>query len=192
MKSTTTPFLTWTVPRQRSFQHFVVRMESEVAPDPYLFSGHDIERWLLKTLKAMAVSGNLASGRRKLPGEFQSDVRLIEMLDDHMAWPRDAGLYFVMPSGSRMINNPRFRLQPFYGDAKKELVGLWASFVGLEFVMMVAAPDMPNSHDLQRSLFRPGRITVSIAASRRMIDLSWDDGAKHDPISLQFERSVQA
>jgi hypothetical protein len=34
-------------------------LESAAASEPYLFSGHDIERWLLKTLKAMAASGNL-------------------------------------------------------------------------------------------------------------------------------------
>jgi hypothetical protein len=39
-------------------------MEASVEPMPYLFSGHDVERWLLKTLKAMAVSPNLARGAK--------------------------------------------------------------------------------------------------------------------------------
>jgi hypothetical protein len=69
-------------------------MEAKTAPNPYLLSGHDVERWLLKTLKAMAVSGNLARGREKLPGAFQRDIDIIRMLDDHLAWPEASGLYF--------------------------------------------------------------------------------------------------
>ena len=83
-------------------------MEAKTAPNPYLLSGHDVERWLLKTLKAMAVSGNLARGREKLPGAFQRDIDIIRMLDDHLAWPEASGLYFIMPSGSRMMNHTRF------------------------------------------------------------------------------------
>jgi hypothetical protein len=62
-------------------------MEAKIAPTPYLFSGHDIEGWLLKTLKAMAVSGNLARGRVKLPGTFERDIDVIELLDRPDAWP---------------------------------------------------------------------------------------------------------
>ena len=43
-------------------------------------------------MKAMAVSGNLAQGRKKLPGVFQRDVEIILMLDDHRAWPAATGL----------------------------------------------------------------------------------------------------
>jgi hypothetical protein len=156
-----------------------------------LLSGHDIERWLLKTLKAMAVSGNLARGREKLPGAFERDIDVIKMLDDHLAWPDASGLYFIMPSGSRMMNN-RFRIQPWFGDAQKEIVGLWASFVGLQFVMMIAAPDVSRSPELKNWLHRPGRIDVSIGPSRRLIELSWDDQRAHDPVVVTFERSIQA
>lgn len=92
-------------------------MEAATAPNPYLFSGHDIERWLLKTLKAMAASGNLARGREKLPGIFQRDIDIIERLDDHLGWPDGSGLYFIMPSGSRMVNNTRFRISALDGWA---------------------------------------------------------------------------
>jgi hypothetical protein len=112
---------------------------------PYLFSGHDVERWLLKTLKAMAVSPNLARGRERLPGTFHRDISVIEMLDDHRAWQPSAGLYFVMTTGARFVNTPRFRLQPWFDNAQQEIIGLWASFVGLEFVMMIAAPTIAPS-----------------------------------------------
>ncbi|WP_182868865.1 hypothetical protein [Bradyrhizobium diazoefficiens] len=167
-------------------------MEEKIAPTPYLFSGHDIERWLLKTLKAMAVSRNLARGRIRLPGSFQRDIDVIELLDDPSAWSSATGIYFIMPAGARFVNNPRFRLQPWFGDAQEEIVGLWASFVGLEFVVMIAAPNVSSSPDLKRWLYRPGSIEMSIGNSRRQIELSWEDGLAHAPIKFAFERPVNS
>jgi hypothetical protein len=166
-------------------------MEAATAPNPYLFSGHDIERWLLKTLKAMAVSGNLARGRKKLAGAFKRDIDIIRMLDDHGSWPAGSGLYFIMSSGSRLVNDTRFRIQPWFDAADDEIVGLWTSIVGLQFVMMIAAPEA-GGVDMGRSLFRPSCVDISIGQSRRLVELSWDDELKHDPLTMTFERSVQA
>jgi hypothetical protein len=44
-------------------------------------SGHDIERWLLKTAKAAAVSKNFAKGRERFSGAFSRDEAILEMLD---------------------------------------------------------------------------------------------------------------
>jgi hypothetical protein len=52
-----------------------------------LVSGHDLERWLLKTFKVLAVSRNLACGREPLSGAFAKDVQVLEMLDDPKKWP---------------------------------------------------------------------------------------------------------
>jgi hypothetical protein len=157
---------------------------------PLLLSGHDLERWLLKTLKALAASGNLASGSVKLPDLFQSDVDVVRMLEDPSSWSTATGLYFVMPSGSRFINNTRIQLQPWYGDSKQELVGLWTSFLGLQFVLMIAAPDVARSPILGQWLHRPGRIKVTTGNSAHLIDLSWADQRKHPSINANFDGSI--
>ena len=72
---------------------------NEGMPLHYLVSGHDLERWLLKSLKVMAVSRNLARERTRLAGVFQEEVRLIDMLDDPSLWPKQTGLYFLMKPG---------------------------------------------------------------------------------------------
>jgi hypothetical protein len=165
-------------------------LESNEEVQPYLLSGHDIERWLLKTLKAMAVSGNLAHGRVKLPGAFERSVDIIRMLERVDGWPEATGLYFVMPTGSRLINHTRFQLQPWYGDAQKELVGLWSNFLGLEFVMMIVPPVVHQSPGLKDWLYRPSAIDVRIGKSNRQIALSWQDGRVHQPIQVTFEKHV--
>ncbi|MBR1034173.1 hypothetical protein ACVI1J_010423 [Bradyrhizobium diazoefficiens] len=165
-------------------------LESSEAVLPYLLSGHDVERWLLKTLKAMAVSGSLAQGRVKLPGAFERGVDIIRMLEHVDEWPEATGLYFIMPTGSQLINHTRFQLQPWYGDAQKELVGLWSNFLGLEFVMMIAAPNVLQSPGLKNWLYRPSAIDVLIGKSKRQIGLSWQDGRLHRPIQVTFEKLV--
>lgn len=164
--------------------------QSSSATVPTLFSGHDIERWLLKTLKALAVSGNLASNNVRLPGDFATDVDVIKLLDNIATWPLGAGLYFSMAPGARIVNQPRFRIQPFYGSTRQELVGLWTSFIGLEFVMMIAEPDMSRSQQLRNWLYRPSGIEVVFGSSIKKIDLSWDDGIEHSRLKMEFERSL--
>ncbi|MDH2347084.1 hypothetical protein [Bradyrhizobium sp. SSUT77] len=68
-----------------------------------IVSGHDIERWLLKTAKAAAVSKNLARGRERLSGAFSRDDALLDMLDGPHQWPDGAGLYCIMNTGDKTV-----------------------------------------------------------------------------------------
>jgi hypothetical protein len=160
---------------------------NEGQPLHFLISGHDLERWLLKSLKALAVSGNLARGRHRLSGVFQQDVRLIEMLDDPHLWPSMTGLYFAMDHGSRTANHNHFQLAPLYGLANDVIAGLLANILGLSFLMMIEPPDMAKSPSLKTEKFRPGSITVTVGTVTNRIDISWDDVfLAHDTISLTF------
>jgi hypothetical protein len=165
-------------------------LEDAATPQALLISGHDLERWLLKTLKAMAVSGNLASGRQKLPGAFQRDVDIIQMLERPDGWPAATGLYFVMEPGARFTNNKRITIEPWYGDNRQKIVGLWTSFLGFEFVLMVASPDVERSPILKQWMHRPGRIEITVGRTTRLIELSWADRVEHAAITTKFDMSV--
>ena len=162
----------------------------KVATSPhFLVSGHDVERWLLKTVKAMATSGNLARGRERLSGAFTTDVAALEMLDDPSAWPEGAGLYCVMNSGDLTENNSRFQLQP-YTTAQDEICGLAASLLGLVFVLMLDPREVAQVSGLSPQNFRPGEISVSYPGFVSRITLSWNDNNTHRPLSLQYLRDV--
>ena len=77
-----------------------------------IVSGHDIERWLLKTAKALAVSKNFAKGKERLSGAFARDGALLDMLDNPGHWPDGSGLYCAMKTGELTENQSRFQLQP--------------------------------------------------------------------------------
>ena len=156
----------------------------------FIVSGHDIERWLLKTLKAMAASGNLAQGRQKLSGAFSSDVRVLDMLDDPQQWPEGTGLYCVMSAGDLTENHNRFQLAPFT-NSRGELGSLWANILGLSFVLVLEPLDISENPRLARGVFRPGQIVITYPNSVNWLAMSWDDGKKHTrTMSLKFVRQI--
>jgi hypothetical protein len=93
-------------PLDDTAQYFFASLKSYLERDDgmrhALVSGHDVERWLLKTAKAAAVSKNLARGRTPLSGAFSRDSALLDMLDDPRHWPEGAGLYCTMNAGDRI------------------------------------------------------------------------------------------
>src|SRR5262249_13686733 len=64
----------------------------------YLFSGHDVERWLLKLLCGLACSGNLLSGSGidvSIPRQW------LEILFGYTSFPDGQGLYVCKDPGHR-------------------------------------------------------------------------------------------
>ena len=60
------------------FASLKLYLETDAGLRHALVSGHDIERWLLKTAKAVAVSKNFARGRERLSGAFSRNEAMLE------------------------------------------------------------------------------------------------------------------
>jgi hypothetical protein len=159
------------------------------APRHALVSGHDLERWLLKTAKALAVSGNLARGREKLSGAFAQDPAVIGMLDDPGMWPASAGLYCLMAAGDLMVNHSRFQLVPWTNE-QDEIVALQISILGFIFVLLLEPLDIVIYPMLAGAKYRPARITIAHPKSYNWVTLSWQDGQVHEALNVQFVQSV--
>ncbi len=165
-------------------------LESDTAaPRHALVSGHDLERWLLKTAKALAVSGNLARGREKLSGTFAQDDALIGMLDDPAAWPASAGVYCLMNTGDLMVNHARFQLVPWMNE-QDEIVALQVSILGFIFVLLLEPLDIVTYPMLADAKYRPARITIAHPKSNSWLTLSWQDGQVHEALNVQFVQNV--
>ncbi|MGF6658984.1 hypothetical protein QF000_000628 [Paraburkholderia atlantica] len=164
-------------------------LESDSGVGHALVSGHDIERWLLKTAKAMAVSGNLAKDNHKLSGAFAHDQALIGMLDDSGEWPDGAGLYCVMNAGDHMVNHSRFQLSPLVND-NEEIVGLQLSILGLIFILLLDQRNHERYEFLAGAKYRPGRISIVHPQAVHWLTMSWEDDQAHDSLTLQFVKSL--
>jgi hypothetical protein len=144
----------------------------------FIMSGHDLERWLLKTVKALAVSGNLARGQEKLSGAFSKGIQVIEMIDDPQHWPPGTGLYCVAREGSAMESNNRFQLAPFTNELG-EIFGLWANILGVWFILILENSDLSATAELKYAVYRRNQIVVRDRISTSWLAMSWDDTFPH-------------
>jgi hypothetical protein len=164
-------------------------LESNAESKHALVSGHDIERWLLKTAKAAAVSKNLAKGGERLSGVFSRDAAILDMLDDPQQWPDGAGLYCTMSTGDKTINRPRFQLQPLM-NAEDDIEALALNILGLGFALFLEPPAESKYLSLQGARYRPSKIIISYPSSTNWLTLSWEDGKRHEALTVQFVQSI--
>lgn len=164
-------------------------LETNATSRHALVSGHDIERWLLKTAKVLAVSNNLARGREPISGAFSRDGAILDMLDDPRHWPEGAGLYCTMNTGDRTVNHSRFQLQPLT-NAQDDIEALRLNMLGLGFALLLEPPDESKFPNLQKARYRPNRIVISYPTSTNWVTLSWDDNKAHEALTVQFVQSV--
>jgi hypothetical protein len=180
-------------PLDDAAQYFFASLKSYLEKDAEsrhaIVSGHDIERWLLKTAKAAAVSKNLARGRAPLSGAFSRDATILNMLDDPRHWPEGAGLYCTMNAGDRTINHARFQLQPLT-NTQEDIEALALNILGLGFVLLLEPLDENKYPFLRGARYRPGRIVISYPSSTNWLTMSWDDGRAHEALTVQFVQPV--
>lgn len=160
-------------------------LEHDAGPRHAILSGHDLERWILKTAKAAAVSRNLARGRQRLSGAFSRDEAILDMLDDPRHWPAGAGLYCTMNSGNIMENMPRFQFQPLT-DEQDDIKALAIIIMGFRFELLLEAPDLSKYPSLAGARYRPSRILISYPTSTNWVTLSWEDGKQHQELTVQW------
>lgn len=178
-------------PLDSAAKHFFASLKSFLKQDDgsrhTIISGHDLERWLLKSAKAAAVSGNLAQGKIKLSGAFSQDASLLNMLDDPHYWPEGAGLYCVMNTGDMTENTLRFQFQPLIND-HGEIEALGVNIMGFRFVLLLESPNLTKYPFLEGARYRPNRIVISYPLSTNWLTMCWDDGKEHDILKVQWVR----
>lgn len=178
-------------PLDAAAQYFFASLRSYLEHDAgmrhALLSGHDLERWLLKTAKALAASRNLMRGGERLSGKFARDEDILDMLDDSENWPEGAGLYCSMSAGDLTENTSRFQLQPLTNE-HDDIEALAVNIMGFRFVLLLDAHDMTKYPFLRGAKYRPGRIQISYPTSTSWVTLSWEDRKAHETLTVQWLR----
>ena len=165
-------------------------LETATGRQHALVSGHDLERWFLKTAKVAAASGSFARGREQLSGVFAHDDLILDMLDRHETWPEGSGLYCTMNAGDLASNHSRFQFQPLT-NARDELEGMALNILGINFVLLLAPMDMEKYPFLRGAKYRPARIVISVPGkAAHWVTVSWDDDKRHEELTMTFVRSV--
>jgi hypothetical protein len=146
-----------------------------------IVSGHDIERWMLKTLFAFAHSKNLAADGIRLEPSFRSGIEPVAMLTSPRTWPIGAGLSFQLSVGDGFLRADEFGLAPYTLPGSKEIVGMKSSVQGIALDLRAVPFDATSP-----GILRPSAIRFRHPAVVNEVILCWSDGQRHDPIEVTF------
>lgn len=154
-----------------------------------LVSGHDIERWLLKTLFNFAYSKSLLNSGKPLLPLFHSTIDPVFLLENPASWPAGTGIYFLQNVGDRVTRNDEFALAPISMRDTNELIGMKISVQGLVFDLLLVPREITQSTNAP-GVYRPGSLSFIYEDYQNQVLLSWADDAPHAEVRLQFESTI--
>jgi hypothetical protein len=137
------------------------------------FSGHDIERWLLKTTAGLAASRNLSAESGRLPGVFTDEISVPELLQNPSAWKAPIGLYSIQSLGQSIQLKDEFGLAPLASEGK-EIGGLITQIHGFTLLLLAVPSTVIKGSLLEGKIYRITTFTFRFGPQKRTIDLCWD------------------
>lgn len=146
----------------------------------YLFSGHDLERWLLKILCGITCSKNISL-------ETEADLSIPEywlrILFGEAEFPDEQGLY-VCKSRGHQFEGPRgLQLRTITGRGRLTGMGLW--ICGYELILSMSG--FPSrSFNGREVAYRPLEFYATGRDFEKSILLSWDGTADLGTISVNI------
>ena len=145
----------------------------------YLFSGHDLERWLLKILCGITCSQNL-----KL--DSGTDVAIpdawLDILFCGAQFPDDQGLYVCKSRGHRFEGPHGLQLRAIAGRGR--LTGMGLSVCGYELILSMSG--FPSrSFDGRDVAYRPLEIYATGQDYEKSVMFSWHGTADLGTVSVE-------
>jgi hypothetical protein len=140
-----------------------------------LFNGHDLERWILKTLCGYGVSGILANqGGVRLKG-WNPPKHWVRLLFGLENWKPQCGLYYLIgqPEDVRRTESHIQVRGVFGSDA--EIAELAISLLSFLFILMME-PFSPDEHDIQDNIvFRPEQLWFVDGNCLKTLVIRWNE-----------------
>ena len=150
----------------------------------FLFSGHDIERWFLKTLLALGTSKNFSIDGVRL-NKLHPNMRPIELLEDASAWGPPLGMYATQSPGQMFTRSDSVGLAPLLITGSDDLVGLMADVQGVHLGLLAINHPIKGT-GLDRSIFRPKNLFFKLGRLTHTIQMCWEDSREHIDITFQW------
>lgn len=151
----------------------------------FLFSGHDIERWLLRTVAALAVSKNFSIDGAQLDNTLVGRLRLSELLENPAAWKRPLGLYYMQGVGYRFWQKRNIEIAPLLVRGSNDIVGMSIDIQGMQIGVLAAEHDIAGT-GFDRAIYRPKSLVFKMAHLTHTIQMCWDDTLPHMDITLTW------
>jgi hypothetical protein len=155
----------------------------------WALNGHDVERWLLKSLCGLLSS---KSGRAVDGSPLLDDVpeEWVRILFGERLFPSSWGLYVGGSIGHETTMAPKLlEFAPVSGDGS--VVGVSAGLSGFELVLIMAPVGETRTGAITSgSIYRPGYIEVSAAGVSRTLYFHWDQPSERAGIQMAWSPAV--
>ena len=136
-----------------------------------IINGHDLERWCVKVLIGLCVSGNLVA-KAGHQDSSSPEYHLVKFLFGESAYLPFARFYVTNPTRSLPSHSLHVSVT-LLSTEDGEVAGLSVLLAGLEFALVGATSDYPPS---KHGMNRPAELVVSTRHGHRRIVLSWERG----------------
>ncbi|MBN1517147.1 hypothetical protein JXA32_11350 [Candidatus Sumerlaeota bacterium] len=148
----------------------------------YLFSGHDLERWLLKILCGIAHSKNIVL---KTEADLSIPEYWLRILFGEEEFPDGQGLY-VCISREHIMEGPRgLQLRTITGKGRLSGIGVW--ICPYELILSMSGFHS-RIFDGRKVVYRPLEFHVTGSGFEKSIIFSWDGSADLGTISFNIDK----
>lgn len=141
----------------------------------FAIHGHDVERWLLKTICGLAASGQAATASG-VPFSRDLVERWTRILYGHEPMPPSWGLYVRAGVGDSIQDTSAVSVAPISIDGA--LVGIAADLFGWSLTLALTHVDRHASRGAigPESIYRLGLLQTERASSGKRVYLHWEPG----------------
>jgi len=151
----------------------------------FLFNGHDIERWMLKTLCGAVVSGNAEIRSRE--SNWRPPLEWLKILFGEEPFAPRCGLYFHSEVTGKPYIERGFKFTCF----SNKIAGVYGARISLNderFVLAMSAPPKDLSGTFIRDhACQPQGLRFMIDSCEKVIHFGWDDGSSHRGATIAYQ-----
>lgn len=140
---------------------------------PYLFNGHDIERYILNALCGDGFASKMNSLRGRIMG-WHSSAQWVRILYGLEPLPAGWGLYLAATPGEPFdLDENVLGICPVTND-DEELCGARFKVLGLEFELLMTIPNPLQQLYSDNCRYRPNEVSFSDGRATQSILFGWD------------------
>jgi len=167
------------------FHHEIVESALKYQNRFFLFNGHDIERWMLKTLCGAVVSGNAEI--RTGESNWRPSVEWLRILFGEERFPARCGLYFH----SEVTGKPSIEQGFKFISFSNKIGGVYGARISLNderFVIAMSAPPEDLSETFIRDhAYRPQGLRFMIDSCEKVVHFGWEDELSHRGATVVYQ-----
>lgn len=151
----------------------------------FLFNGHDIERWMLKTLCG-CIAANIAETKLGRMKNWKPVPLWIKILLGQRGFPTRCGMYLSVLEGQTMRRDRSLAFAPL-SNPNFGVYGGKFGLNGYDFILTLETPPIRKDETIfENHTFRPIEIRMEKDGSSKLLLLSWDVQGENKAIKSLF------